>query len=111
MATYVIVTMTVHDTEMYREYTSRSPPILKRHGGRFLTRGTEVSTIEGEKFMERMVILEFPSRTNVDAFFKDPEYVEIAKFRHAASVGRVVVQEGPWTLKLRGQMCKYVITQ
>lgn len=94
MPAYVVLTMTVHDPETYRKYTSQTPAILKRHGGRFLTRGDEVSTIEGEVFQERMVILEFPSKAEVDALFEDPEYVAVAKFRKASSVARVLVQEG-----------------
>lgn len=94
MTAYVIATMAIHDPETYRKYTSLTPPTVKRHGGRFLTRGDEVFTIEGETFTERMVILEFPSKADVDAWMKDPDYVAAAKFRHASSVARILVQEG-----------------
>jgi uncharacterized protein (DUF1330 family) len=91
---YVISTMTIHDPETYWKYTPLTPPTVKRHGGRFLTRGDEVFAIEGEPFTRRMVILEFPSRADVDAWFSDPDYFAAAKFRHASSVAQILVQEG-----------------
>ena len=94
MSTYLISTMTIHDPETYRKYTSGTPPTVKRHGGRFLTRGEEVVTIEGEPFKERMVIMEFPSRAHVEAWMSDPEYVALAQHRYASSTGRVIIQDG-----------------
>lgn len=94
MPAYVVATMTIHDPETYRKYTALTPPLVKRHGGRFLTRGDAVETAEGEPFTERMVILEFPSRKHVADWLADPDYVAASKFRHAASTARLLVQEG-----------------
>jgi uncharacterized protein (DUF1330 family) len=68
MTAYVIATMAIHDSETYRKYTALTPPTVKRHDGRFLTRGDEVFTTKGETFTERLVILEFPSKADVDAW-------------------------------------------
>lgn len=94
MVAYVIATMTIHDPETYRKYTALTPATVKRHGGRFLTRGDEVTTLEGEQFTERLVILEFPGKAEAEAWFHSPEYDDAAKFRRAASKGRLIVQEG-----------------
>jgi uncharacterized protein (DUF1330 family) len=94
MPAYVVATMLIRDPETYRRYTDRTPPLVKRHGGRFLTRGEEVMTAEGEPFKERMVILEFPNKRQVEAWLKDPDYVAACEFRRAASTGRILVQEG-----------------
>ncbi|MRX50018.1 DUF1330 domain-containing protein [Paracoccus sp. S-4012] len=94
MPAYFVCTMTVHDPETYRRYTARTPAILARHGGRFLTRGDACTTAEGEAFTERMVLLEFPDRAAAEAFYNDPEYQEVSAFRRAASKGRMVLQEG-----------------
>ena len=61
MTAYAIVMVRVAKPDSYEEYTSRTPPIVKKYGGRFLARGGEVDTIEGELFNDRLVILEFPS--------------------------------------------------
>jgi len=94
MRTYLISTMTIHDPETYRKYTSGTPPTVKRHGGKFLTRGEPVVTLEGEPFTQRMVIMEFPSRKHIEEWLADPEYQALAQHRYAASTGRIVIQEG-----------------
>lgn len=95
MPAYVIAMMAIHDPDTYRKYTDRTPPTVKKYGGKFLTRGEPVTTIEGETYADRLVILEFPSRDHVEAWFADPDYQEAMVFRHASSVMRMLlVQEG-----------------
>jgi uncharacterized protein (DUF1330 family) len=94
MAAYMVCTMRIHDPETYRKYTSRTPAIVARHHGRFLTRGDEVVTCEGETFTERLVILEFPDRAAALAWYNDPEYQDVSQYRRAASKGRMILQEG-----------------
>ena len=95
MPAYVVAMIDVHDLETYRKYTDRTPATLKKHGGRFLTRGGAVTALEGEGFDGRMVILEFPDRASAEAWYTDPEYVDARRFRHAASTTRLfALQEG-----------------
>ena len=95
MSAYVVAMIDVHDLETYRKYTDRTPATLKKHGGRFLTRGGAVTALEGDGFDGRMVILEFPDRAAAEAWYADPEYVDARRFRHAASTGRLfALQEG-----------------
>jgi len=93
--TYVISMMSVHDPVTYSKYTDRTPPIVKKYGGKFLTRGEKFTCPEGETYDGRLVILEFPDRQHVDDWFQDPEYQEAMKFRHASStMNYLIVQEG-----------------
>ena len=95
MPAYVIAMMAIHDPETYRKYTDRTPPTVKKYGGKFLTRGETVTTLEGEPYKDRMVILEFPSKTHVKDWINDPDYQEAMVFRHASSTMHVLlVQEG-----------------
>ena len=95
MPAYVIAMMAIHDPEGYRKYTDRTPPTVKKHGGKFLTRGEPVTTLEGEEYKDRLVLLEFPSKADVEAWINDPEYEEAQVFRLASSVMRMLlVQEG-----------------
>jgi uncharacterized protein (DUF1330 family) len=94
MPCYVLSTMTVHDPATYKRYTDVTPPIVKRHGGKFLTRGDRVTTAEGTPFAERLVIIEFPDRAHAEAWYNDPDYQAASKFRRAASTNsRIVIQE------------------
>jgi uncharacterized protein (DUF1330 family) len=94
MAAYFVCTMTIHDPETYRKYTALTPPTLARYGGRFLTRGDEVTTAEGPAFTERMVILEFPNRAKAMEWYNDADYQSASAFRRASSKGRMILQEG-----------------
>ena len=95
MSAYVISMMAVHDPDIYRKYTDLTPPTVKKYGGRFLTRGEPVSTFEGEEYQDRLVILEFPSRSHVVEWMNDPDYQEAMQFRLASSTMRMLlVQEG-----------------
>jgi len=95
MPAYVIAMMEIHDPETYRKYTDRTPPTVKKYGGKFLTRGEEVTTLEGEEYENRLVLLEFPSKAHVEAWVADPDYQEAMVFRHASSMMRMLlVQEG-----------------
>lgn len=94
MPAYVIAMMSIHDPETYKKYTDLTPPIVKKYGGKFLTRGEKVTTIEGEEYTARMVILEFPSEDHVRAWFADPDYIKAKVWRQAASKARIFVQQG-----------------
>lgn len=94
MSAYFICTMTVHDPETYRKYTALTPATVARYAGRFLTRGDEVTTVEGAAFGERLVILEFPDRAAAMAWYRDADYQSAAAFRRASSIGRMILQEG-----------------
>ena len=95
MSVYVVSMMSVHDPATYRKYTDLTPAIIKKHGGKFLTRGEEITCVEGGDYDGRLVILEFPSKKNVEAWYSDLEYQEAMKFRQAAStMNYLLVQEG-----------------
>ena len=95
MNAYVVAMMTVNDPRTYRKYTDLTPPTVKKYGGKFLTRGEPVKTVEGNAYKGRMVILEFPSAERVESWMADPDYQQAMVFRHAAStMHALLMQEG-----------------
>jgi uncharacterized protein (DUF1330 family) len=95
MPAYVISMMSIHDAETYKKYTDRTPPIVKKYGGKFLTRGEPFTCVEGKNYDGRLVILEFSTQADVEAWFNDPDYQEAMTFRHAAStMNYLLLQEG-----------------
>lgn len=94
MTTYLIVDIAVHAPEQYKEYVSRVPKIIEKHGGKYLVRGGEAQVKEGDWRPERLVILEFPSRENAEGFMQDPEYQTVAAIRHATARTNLVMAEG-----------------
>ena len=94
MAAYFICTMTIHNPEIYRKYTALTPTTLARYGGKFLTRGDTVLTVEGPTFAERLVLIEFPDRGAALSWYNDSDYQSAAEFRRLASTGRMILQSG-----------------
>jgi uncharacterized protein (DUF1330 family) len=80
MATYVVVDVEVTDPEAYREYTQQVPGTLERYGGRFLVRGPQLQTREGTP-PKRLVVIEFPSAEQANAWYDSPEYQAILPIR------------------------------
>jgi len=94
MSAYIIVDITVHDPEKYKEYVSIAPGFVAKHQGKYIVRGGNVAVAEGDWQPERVVVVEFPSKEHVHAFLQDPEYQSVAAIRHAATTSKMLVVEG-----------------
>ena len=94
MSAYLVCMVRVDDPETYRNYTSKTPDIIARYGGRFLVRGGPVETVEGPPFGDRLVILEFPDAGSAKAFHASPEYEAVKPFRVASSEATFLLAEG-----------------
>ena len=91
---YVIVQMAITDAAAYAEYRQHTPASIAAYGGRFLVRGGTVETFEGEPPLPRIVVLEFPSLAQAQAWYHSPDYPKLAAIRQGASEGRMFVVEG-----------------
>lgn len=87
MAVYWVARAKINDHDEYMKYARRVPDILRRHGGRILTRGGRHKTLEGPDHFERFVVIEFPSMERAEACFNSDEYREAASFRRRDGVG------------------------
>ncbi len=94
MSAYIVGTVSISDPETYKKYTAKTPALIAKHGGKFIARGGEVQTLEGETFNDRLVIIEFPSQQALHDWYNDPDYQDAIKIRQSASVGRVLAVEG-----------------
>ncbi len=83
---HMIASLEVDDPERYREYEKGFFPILKRHGGEFVTVDDQPSTFEGaEPPKGRLVIFRFPSEDAAKAWYDDPEYQTLSEHRRVAT--------------------------
>ena len=91
---YIIARVHIDDMDTYRKYMERSPGVTAEFGGRFLVRGGETHTAEGEEETRRMVVLEFPSfQAAKDCYYSDA-YQEIRAIRVPAGDAQMVLIEG-----------------
>ena len=94
MAAYLIVRMNVTDMEQYREYMKLTPAIIEKFGGKFIVRGGDVVTLEGEPETRRIVVVEFPSVEVAQSFYNSDEYQYAISVRKDASEGQFIVVTG-----------------
>lgn len=94
MKAYVVVTERIHDPGGFEKYKSQVMPTIAAFGGRFLSRGGNLTVVEGEWPMPRLVILEFPSRAQVEAWYRSPEYQRVLPLRKASSTCNFVITDG-----------------
>lgn len=88
---HFIAHFTVNDPVGYREYEKGFFPILKAHGGRFITYDDAPLVLEGERTEGRTVVIGFDSEDACLAWWKSPEYRELAAHRHAATSSHSIV--------------------
>jgi uncharacterized protein (DUF1330 family) len=80
MPAYVMANVEVNDPQAYGEYTRQVPGTLAQYGGHFIVRGGEPQVFEGSP-LPRMVVIEFPSVEQADAWYHSPEYQAILPIR------------------------------
>lgn len=94
MTAYIVIHVEVTDSDQYRAYTQLTPAIVAQYGGKFIVRNGPKVTLEGPEETHRLVILEFPSMQQAQAFYHSPEYAEAKAVRAHAASARFVAIEG-----------------
>ena len=94
MAAYLIYRAWVSDAQAYRHYMARTPELIRAHGGRFLARGGETVTLEGQTDTARTIIVEFPDLAAARAFYDSDAYQEAVGLRSGCADVQVVIVDG-----------------
>ena len=92
---YMVANLQIHDAERYREYEKGFFPILKKHGGEFITYDDNIINVEGDNYVKgRVIIFSFPNEAAADKWYNDPEYQEISKYRREATTTQLIRVKG-----------------
>ena len=94
MAAYLIADIEVTDTVNYESYRPLASAAVAQFGGKFLSRGGKVESVEGGWDPKRLVILEFPSMQRLREFYDSPEYQKALAVRLRYSKGKLIFVEG-----------------
>ena len=94
MPAYIIARISVTDAEKYEGYKALAPAAIAAHGGRYLVRGGQVKSLEGEAENRRIAVLEFPSMEAAEAFYRSAEYGAAMDKRRGAAEGQFILVEG-----------------
>ena len=86
VAVYMIANLVVRDADEYRKYEKGFFPILKKHGGEFVTFDDQIENFEGDSALQgRVIIFKFPSEDAAKQWYADEEYQALSEFRRAGT--------------------------
>ena len=94
MAAYVIAQIEITDPVAFEEYRREVPPTLVRYGGRFIVRGGESDTLEGDWQPKRLVVLEFPDRATAKAWWSSHDYAAPKALRQRSARSQLLIVDG-----------------
>ena len=94
MPAYFIVENEVTDATGFEEYRQQVPGTVEKYGGRFLVRGGQMQTLEGDWKPRRLVVTEFPSIEQARRWYDSEEYRPLKALRLRTARGSVVLVEG-----------------
>jgi uncharacterized protein (DUF1330 family) len=96
MPAFLIADAVPHDPEEYRAsgYLEAAKRTAGKHGGRYRARGGEMTVLEGDWDLGRLVIIEFPTMSDLRAWYDDPEYREWIPVRRKLTESRLLALEG-----------------
>jgi uncharacterized protein (DUF1330 family) len=85
MAAYLIVEHTIADAAKFEEYRVQVAPMIERHGGRYITKGGSHKVLEtARRPPDRVVIIEFPDMSALNAWYNSAEYQPLIALRQSA---------------------------
>lgn len=91
---YIVAHLDVHDPEGFAKYREKVTPIVEQFGGTYVVRGGTMESVEGDDLGPRTVIIEFPSLSQVKAWYNSQAYQEIIGLRLGSATGSAQFVEG-----------------
>lgn len=86
MGAFVIGQMQIHNRDWMAEYFDKIPDVVATHGGRFLVRGGNPSSLEGVGALpDAAFILQFPDRASAETFWASDAFQTLAALRRTGS--------------------------
>jgi uncharacterized protein (DUF1330 family) len=94
MSAYLVIDINVTDPTIYEDYKQLAPPSIAQYGGRYIARGGQTETLEGDWRPTRLVILEFPTMEQARAWWASSEYADAKAMRLRSAKTQMVLLEG-----------------
>lgn len=94
MPAYIIVDVTISDPVGYEEYKKLTPASITAYDGKFIVRGGQTETLEGDWEPQRIVVLEFPTVERAKEWWSSSEYAPAKSIRQKSASTRMILVEG-----------------
>ncbi|KAA3448250.1 DUF1330 domain-containing protein [Mesorhizobium sp. SARCC-RB16n] len=94
MPAYIISDVTIRNEVAFQTYRSRAAASIERYGGRYLVRGGQVETLEGEWHPGPLIVVEFPDVERARRWYASAEYAAALDVRDAALSRHLILVDG-----------------
>lgn len=95
MAAYLIAErLEITDPDAMEAYRAGVGSTIEQYGGKFVVRRSEPETIEGDWDPKRLIVIEFPERAALKAWYDSPEYTELKAMRMSSSRWNIIAVDG-----------------
>lgn len=92
---YIYAELVVTDPEyFYNEYMTRVGPVLEKWGAIFAIAGGEPEVLEGDRRVERVVLVEFESPEKAREFYRSQDYQDVIGYRTRSAKTDLYLLEG-----------------
>jgi len=89
MSVFLVADIKITNDAWVPEYAANVHKFVEKQGGKYLSRSGNITTLEGPtKDSNLVAIMQFPSKSALQAFVNAPEYQPYVKARQAGSVSR-----------------------
>jgi uncharacterized protein (DUF1330 family) len=94
MSCYLLVNATVTDVDLLKDYSKAAGPTLANHDVRVDIVTNDAEVLEGSPAGRRVVLMRFPDRDALMAWYNSDAYQAIIHLRHNATDGFALIAEG-----------------
>ena len=95
MTAFMIARVNVTEPDQFKQYAERAGAATAKFGGKYLARGGDLLGLENhEDEGKRVVIIQFPTMEDAQAWYNSPEYQDAKKYRENAAFGRFMIVDG-----------------
>lgn len=91
---YFVAEFQLTDPESIKPYSAKVESTFKPYSGRFIVRGGDMDVKEGFGAQGRLIVIQFDSLAQANAWYNSPEYQAIIPIRHRSGNTRTYIVEG-----------------
>ncbi len=96
MAAFFIVNIEIPDNNersSYDEYIAKVKPVVESYGGNYIIRSENITAFAGTQKPDRVIVIRFDSRQQLDNCFSSAEYVAVKGLREKSVTTNAFIVE------------------
>jgi uncharacterized protein (DUF1330 family) len=97
VSAYFIVNTKISDLskrKQYDEYIVKVKPIAESFGGRYIVRSEQITALSDSWKPDRVIVIEFASKTQILAWLSSPQYKEVSSLRvNSVESEAIIIEE------------------